>query len=149
MKGTSKLNKKEASKSDFTSTRGIEGIDGSESSGGESTPEIRARTRVSLEGNSGKMQDEKEQLMEMMNDQQQELLALREALKYSQEEKKAASIAYMEISQKLTNSIPLTPGPNINKPRIPRPQDAAYQEIMIADEKNKEDGEHTCKPKDG
>ena len=141
MKGTSKLNKKEASKSDFTSTRGIEGIDGSESSGGESTPEIRARTRVSLEGNSGKMQDEKEQLMEMMNDQQQELLALREALKYSQEEKKAASIAYMEISQKLTNSIPLTPGPNINKPRIPRPQDAAYQEIMIADEKNKEDDE--------
>ena len=107
MKGTSKLTKKEAPKGDFTSTRGIDGI---ESSGGDSTPEITARKRESLEGNSGNMQDEKEQLMEMMNDQQQELLALREALRYSQEEKKAASVAYMEISQKLTNSVPITPG---------------------------------------
>jgi hypothetical protein len=49
----------------------------------------------------------------------------------------------MEISQKLTNSVPITPGPNINKPRIPRPQDTAYQEIMIAKEKSKEEGEPT------
>ena len=98
-----------------------------------------------MTGNSGDTQDEKDQLMELMSEQftnqQQELMALKEALRYSQEEKKAASIAYMEISQKLTNSISLTPGPNINKPRIPRPQDAAYQEIMIADEKSKEEGE--------
>ncbi len=116
MKGTSKLNKKEAPKGDFTSTRGIEGIEGSGSSGGESTPEIRARTRESLTGNSGDTFDENDALMELMNEkftnQQQELMELKEALRYSQEEKKAASIAYMEISQKLTNSIPLTPGPN-------------------------------------
>ena len=86
MKGANKLTKKEAPKGDFTSTRVIDGI---ESSGGDSTPEITVRTRKSLEGNSGNMQDEKEQLMEIMNDQQQELLALREALRYSQEEKKA------------------------------------------------------------
>jgi hypothetical protein len=145
MKGANKLTKKEAPKGDFTSTRGIDGIEGSGSSGGESTPEITARTRESLTGNSGNTQDEKDQLMEMMNEhfthQQQELMVLREALRYSQEEKKAASVAYMEISQKLTNSIPITPGANINKPRIPRPQDTAYQEIMIANEKNKEEGE--------
>ncbi len=78
---------------------------------------------------------------EQFTNQQQELMALKEALRYSQEEKKAASVAYMEISQKLMNSILLTPGPNINKPRFPRPQDAAYREIMIADEKSKEEGE--------
>jgi len=83
--------------------------------------------------------------LELMNEQftnqQKELMALKEALRYSEEEKKAASKAYMEISHKLTNSVPLTPGPNINRPRIPRPQDAAYQEIMIADEKSKEEDE--------
>jgi hypothetical protein len=80
MKGANKLTKKEAPKGDFTSTRGIEGIDGSGSSGGESTPEIRARTRESLTGNSGNTQDEKDQLMELMSEQftnqQQELMAL-------------------------------------------------------------------------
>jgi hypothetical protein len=145
MKGANKLTKKEAPKGDFASTKGIETIDGSGSSGGESTPEIRARTRESLTGNSGDTQDEKDQLLELMNEQftnqQQELMALKEALRYSEEEKKAASKAYMEISHKLTNSVPLTPGPNINRPRIPRPQDAAYQEIMIADEKSKEEDE--------
>ncbi len=85
MKGASKLTKKEAPKGDFTSTKGI---DGSGSSGGDSTPEITVRTRESLEGNSGNMQDEKEQLMEMMNDQQQELLALREALRYTARKKR-------------------------------------------------------------
>ena len=145
MKGANKLTKKEAPKGDFASTKGIETIDGSGSSGGESTPEIRARTRESLTGNSGDTQDEKDQLLELMSEQftnqQQELMALKEALRYSEEEKKAASKAYMEISHKLTNSVPLTPGPNINRPRIPRPQDAAYQEIMIADEKSKEEDE--------
>jgi hypothetical protein len=67
--------------------------------GGHSTPEITARTRESLEGNSVNMQDKKDQLMEMMSEQftnqQQERLALREALRYSQEEKKAASVAYI------------------------------------------------------
>jgi hypothetical protein len=80
------------------------------------------------------MQDKKEQLMEMMSDQQQELLALREALRYSQEENKAASVAYMEISQKLTNSVPITPGPNINR---------LMRRRRIANEKSKEEGEST------
>ncbi len=82
MKGANKLTKKEAPKGDFTSTRGIKGIDDSGSSGGESTPEIRARTRESLTGNSGDTQDEKDQLMELMSEQftnqQQELMALKE-----------------------------------------------------------------------
>jgi hypothetical protein len=63
MKGTNKLTKKEARKGDKTSTRRIDGIEGSGSSGGESTPEIKARTRESLTGNSGNTQDEKDQLM--------------------------------------------------------------------------------------
>jgi hypothetical protein len=103
MKGANKLTKKEAPKGDFTSTKGIDGIEGSGSSGGESTPEVKARTIESLGGNSENKQGEKDQLMEMMCEefinQQQELMALREALRYNQEEKKAASVAYMEISQ--------------------------------------------------
>jgi hypothetical protein len=63
------LTKKEAPKGDFTSTRGIDGIEGSGSSGGESTPEIKARRRESLAGNSGNVQDEKDQLMKMMSEQ--------------------------------------------------------------------------------
>jgi hypothetical protein len=56
----------------------------------------------------------------------------------------------MEISQKLTNSVLITPGPtsNINKPRIPRPQDTAYQEIMSAKEKEREEEESTTEQND-
>ncbi len=77
----------------------------------------------------------KNQELESMNEyvmqQQRKLENLREALKESREQRQATSIAYMEISQKLTNSIPLTPGPNVNKPRIPRPQDTVYQKAVV------------------
>jgi hypothetical protein len=31
----------------------------------------------------------------------------------------------------LSNSVPLVPGPNINKPRIKRPQEAAHQTVIL------------------
>jgi hypothetical protein len=81
------MTKKEAPKGDFTSTKGIEN---NGSSSGETTPEITARTRQSLEEYSANMQDDKDQQIEMMNEQftnqQQELMALREALRNSLEE---------------------------------------------------------------
>ncbi len=45
------------------------------------------------------------------------------------------------MSERLSNSIPITPGPNINKPRMPRPQDTAYQFVMQLKEKNEQEQE--------
>ena len=132
MKTSSKLTKKEQPKSE-----NVNGKDtaNNESRSGETTPEIAARSRKSLTGIPEDNEDEKDQQIELMNDehvmqQQKELQDLREALRESQEERQATSMAYKEISERLTNSVPLTPGPNINKPRIPRPQDTAYQAVM-------------------
>ena len=78
--------------------------------------------------------EEKDQQMEYMTEQflqqQRQLEDLKEALKESQEQRQATSIAYREVSERLTNSVPITPGPNINKPRVPRPQHTAYQAVM-------------------
>ena len=75
-------------------------------------------------------------MTEHFRQQQRELEELKEALKESQEQRQATSIAYREISERLTNSVPITPGPNITKPRIPRPQDTAYQAVMQQKEVN-------------
>ena len=130
MKGTSKLTKKDQPKSDLTSNKEGE----SSTNGGGSTPEIALRSRQSLEDYAGNREDGNEREMERMNEQvlqqEKELFELREALRESQIERQATSNAYREMSEKLSNSIPLTPGPNINKPRVPRPQDTAYQAVM-------------------
>ena len=82
--------------------------------------------------------------------QQRELKDLREALRESHEQRQATSMAYMEISERLTNSVPLTPGPNINKPKVPRPQDAAYQAVMQQKEVEQEqEGEQYTNANDG
>ncbi len=81
-------------------------------------------------------------MTEHFTQQQKELQELKEALKESQEQRQATSLAYIEVSQKLTNSVPITPGPNINRPRIPRPQDAAYQAVMQS-KRNEDEGEST------
>ena len=123
MKGTSKLTKKDQPKSDLTSNKEGE----SSTNGGGSTPEIALRSRQSLGEYAGNREDGNEQGMERMNEQflqqERELLELKEALRESHIERQATSNAYREMSEKLSNSIPLTPGPNINKPRVPRPQD--------------------------
>ena len=62
-----------------------------------------------------------------------------QALQYSQTERLETSQAYAEISQKLSNSVPITPGPNVNKPRLPRPQDLAYQTASQNHENEKDD----------
>ena len=130
MKASSKLTKKDPSKNDLTSNRESE----SSTNSGGSTPEITARSRLSLGEHAGNREGGNEQEMERMNEQflqqERELLELKEALRESQIESQATSIAYREVSEKLSNSVLLTPGPNINKPRIPRPQDAAYQAVM-------------------
>ena len=135
MKASSKLTKKDPSKNDLTSNRESE----SSTNSGGSTPEITARSRLSLGEHAGNREGGNEQEMERMNEQflqqERELLELKEALRESQIEKQATSIAYREVSEKLSNSVLLTPGPNINKPRIPRPQDAAYQAVMQSKEK--------------
>ncbi len=142
MKAASKVTKKEQPKGD--NANGKE-ITNSETSSGETTPEIVARSRRSLTGISEGNEDEKDQQIEMMElrfmQQQRELEELKEALKESQEQRQATSLAYNEISQKLINSIPLNPGPNINKPRVPRPQDTEYQAAMQLKEKSEQEQE--------
>ncbi len=50
------------------------------------------------------------------------------------------------MSQRLTNSVTLTPGPNVNKPRVARPQDTAYQSAARANlEKEKDENEEGVK----
>ena len=131
MKAGSKLTKKKQPKGD--NTNGKE-ITNGEASSGLTTPEIMARSRKSLEGITMGNDEEKDQQMELMTEQfiqqQRELEDLKEALKESQEQRQATSRAYREISERLTNSVPITPGPNINKPRVPRPQDTAYQAVI-------------------
>ena len=131
MKASSKLTKKEQPKGDNANAKEITN---SEASSGLTTPEIIARSRKSLEGLSLGNDDERDQQMdyitEQYSQQQKELEELKEALKESQEQRQATSIAYREMSERLTNSVPITPGPNINKPRVPRPQDTAYQAVM-------------------
>ena len=114
---------------------------------GSSTPEISARSRQSLDGGMAKREDEKEieiqQLRALLQEQNEQLEQTKQALQYSQTERLETSQAYAEISQKLSNSIPITPGPNVNKPRIPRPQDLAYQTASQnkGNEKDDEDKE--------
>ena len=131
MKASSKLTKKEQPKGE--NANGKE-ITNSEASSGLTTPETMARSRKSLEGISIGNDEDKNQQMELMTaqfmQQQRELEELKEALKESQEQRQETSRAYREVSERLTNSVPITPGPNINKPRVPRPQDTAYQAVM-------------------
>jgi hypothetical protein len=139
MKAGSKLTKKEEPKGDNTNGKEIKN---SEASSGLTTPEIMARSRKSLEGISMGNDEKKDQQMELMTEQfmqqQRELEDLKKAPKESQEQRQATSKAYREISERLTNSVPITSGPNINKPRVPRPQDTAYQAVMKQREKEQE-----------
>jgi hypothetical protein len=106
---------------------------------GSSTPKISARSRQSLDGFTAQREDEKEaqiqQLQALLREQSQQLEQTQQALRYSQTERQETSQAFAEISQKLSNSIPITPGPNINNPRLPRPQDLAYQAMIQNQEK--------------
>jgi hypothetical protein len=137
MKGASKLTKKDQPESDLTANK--EG-ERSTTNGGSGTPEITARSRQSLGEYSGNREDGNEQEMKRMNEQflqqDRELFELKAALRESQIKRQATSMAYREMSEKLSNSIPITPGPNINKPRMPRPQDAAYQAVMQSKERD-------------
>jgi hypothetical protein len=124
MKGMSKTTKGKEVKNESETSRETE-------TNRSSTPGISARSRQSLDGIMAQREDEKEteiqQLKALLFEQNQQLEQTQEALRYSQTERQETSQAYAEISQKLSNSIPITPGPNVNKPRLPRPQDLAYQ----------------------
>jgi hypothetical protein len=74
----------------------------------------------------------KEQPKKEIETLQEPDLEKQEALRESKERQLSTSKAYTELSEKLMNSIQLTPGPNVNKPRVPRPQDTAYQEAVRA-----------------
>jgi hypothetical protein len=125
MKGTSKnLKSKDVKNENSKETEANE----------SSTPEISARSRISLDGTMAQREDEKEeqilQLQALLREQSQQLEETQQALRNSQTERQETSQAFAEVSQKLSNSIPLTPGPNLNKPRQPRPQDLAYQAMI-------------------
>ena len=124
MKGASKITKSKEIKNE---NENVKETDAQSSS----TPEISARSRQSLDGGMVQREDEKEieiqQLRVLLQEQSEQLERTQQALQYSQTERLETSQAYAEISQKLSNSIPITPGPNVNKPRLPRPQDLAYQ----------------------
>ena len=151
MKASSKLTKKEQPKGDNANAKEITN---SEASSGLTTPEIIARSRKSLEGLSLGNDDERDQQMDYITEQyskqQRELGDLKEALRESQEQRQATSMAYREIDERLTNSVPITPGPNINKPRVPRPQDTAYQAVMQKKENEQaKEGEQYTDGNDG
>jgi hypothetical protein len=143
MKGTLNRGKKEQPKKENET---FQDPDSEQSS----TPEISARSRESLAMLAGsKGDDDKEQqimqLQELLADQQRELMERQEALQESQERQLSTSKAYAELSERLTNSIQLTPGPNVNKPRVPRPQDTAYKEAVkavLAKENEEAEKEH-------
>ncbi len=107
--------------------------------------EISARSRLSLGERSPKTEDEKDMQLQEMNEllfeQSKQLEITQEALKESQEQHKETSQAYTAVSQKLPNSIPLTPGPNVNKPRVPRQQDIAYKSMIANQEREKQQGQ--------
>jgi hypothetical protein len=109
------------------------------------TPEISARSRLCLGERSSTTEDEKDMQLQEMNEllfeQSKQLELTQEALKESQEQHKETSQAYTAVSQKLSNSIPLTPGPNVNKPRVPRPQDIAYKSMIANQEREKKEAE--------
>jgi hypothetical protein len=138
MKGTRKITKSEEIKNENENGK----VSDTQSS---STPEISARSRQSLDGAMAQREDEKEieiqQLKALLQEQNEKLEQTQEALRYSQTERQETSQAYAEISQKLSNSIPITPGPNVNKPRLPRPQDLVCQTASQnqGNEKNDDD----------
>ena len=93
MKSSSKLIKKEQTKSDIANSKDSAN---NEPRGGETTPEIAARSRKSLDGIPEDNEYEKDQQIELMNEhvmqQQRELENLREALRESQEERQATYV---------------------------------------------------------
>lgn len=129
MKGMNKAKAREQPKMDDEAIRDTDSI-------GSSTPEITARSRQSLAPTSASKDDDKDQhihqLVELLENQEQGLKETTKALQESQEREQTTSLAYAEISQNLTNSVPITPGPNVNKPRTQRPQDTAYQTAIKA-----------------
>ncbi len=68
------------------------------------------------------------------------------ALNESEAERKETSQQFAEISQRLTNSGAIAPGPNVNKPRVARPQNTAYQSAVRSIlEKEKDENEEGVK----
>jgi hypothetical protein len=100
MKGASKLSKNEQPKGEVAA---IKEIESSTTNSGSSTPEISARSRQSLGEYSANKDDENEQQVDQMHElfmlQQKEMEDLKEALRESQEQRKATSIAYRKISE--------------------------------------------------
>ena len=144
MKGINKAKAREQPKVDDEAIKDTDSI-------GSSTPEITARSRQSLAPTSASKDDDKDQhihyLSELLRDQEQKLKETKEALQESLGRQQSTSQAYAEISQKLTNSVPITPGPNVNKPRIQRPQDTAYQTAVkaILEKENEDNDDGTRK----
>ena len=144
MKGMNKAKAREQPKVDDEAIKDTDSI-------GSSTPEITARSRQSLAPTSASKDDDKDQhihyLSELLRDQEQKLKETNEALQESLGRQQSTSQAYAEISQKLMNSVPITPGPNVNKPRVQRPQDTAYQTAVktILEKENEGKGDGTMK----
>jgi hypothetical protein len=95
MKGANRLTKKDQPKSDLNGNK--EG-ESSPTNGGNGTLEITARSRQSLSEYSGNREGGNEQEMERVNElflqQEKELIELKEALRESQNERQATSMAY-------------------------------------------------------
>jgi hypothetical protein len=138
MKGTNKITKSKEIKNENEN-----GIETDKQS--SSTPKISARSRQNLDGGMAQREDEKEfeiqQLRVLLQQQHERLEQTQQALQHSQTERQETSQAYAEISQKLSNSIPITPGPNVNKPRLPRPQDLDYQTASLNQGNEKDDND--------
>ena len=91
-------------------------------------PEFFARSKESF------IYDEKEEtisrMQEKIDEYEKQMQIAKETIKEREEDK-------IEAIKRITESIPISPGPNLMRPRTPRAQDMAYQAILEAAEKER------------
>ena len=89
-------------------------------------PEFFARSKESF------IYDEKEEtisrMQEKIDEYEKQIQIAKETIKEREEDK-------IEAIKRITESIPISPGPNMMRPRTPRAQDMAYQAIIEAAER--------------
>ena len=93
-------------------------------------PEYFARPKESF------FYDEKEEtifrMQEKIDEYERQILMAKETIREQENDK-------IETLKKITEALPTTPGPNMMRPKTPRAQNVAYQAILEATQKEKED----------
>ncbi len=69
-------------------------------------------------------------MQEKIDEYEKQIRIAKETIKEREDEK-------IESIKRITESLPISPGPNLMRPRVPRAQDLAYQAILEASEKKR------------